>query len=186
MTVFLELGITDMETPNEASEQSGASNDPEQLRKLERYLKLELRRHQLSERDRLVSEVLVEMSYGRGLASVKIPKLGILSELTGITVPHVHTTLKRLHDMRIVRLHSKQGMVVYVVNPDSESWKVLPRVARETILRATEMVDGLNGVQGATVMEDVINFKDNPNSQVLFPGISDLETVSGWWFPELD
>ena len=116
------------------------------LKALEARTKRELRRHHVSERDRLVADALCDVTFGLGLTSVKIPKPETLGELVGLPRQHVYTALQRLHEMRIVSVHPKEGVYLYTVNHNSEGWKVMPRVALATILRGMETIRELNHI----------------------------------------
>jgi hypothetical protein len=181
-----------MESQTESSGPGEGPNPQEQIKRLRATvgpLKLELRRHFLSARHRVIAETLVELSFGRGLASVQVPKLEMFTDLTGISKPHVHSALRELHELRIVRVQQKQGKTNYMINPDSEAWKVRAKVSLESIVRATRLIDELNGVDQLVlgVAEQVLRGQGKPGAenQLLFPGVTESETGSGWFFPEL-
>jgi len=113
-----------------------------------RFVRRELRRHALSERERIIADALLDVSFTLGLRSVRIPKLEVISDLTGIQRSHVHGALKSLFEMRIVTVEQKEGLVVYSINPDTESWKVKIRIPRPTIRRAIEVIKSCNNMDG--------------------------------------
>lgn len=115
-----------------------------ECRALAPWVRAELRRHFLSERERLVAEAIMEVSLVYGLPSVLIPKLEVISDLTGIPRPHVHGTLKSLVEMRILTVSDGEGMPRYELNGDSDTWKVKVRVARATVRRAMDLMCELN------------------------------------------
>lgn len=115
-----------------------------ECRALAPWVRAELRRHFLSERERLVAEAIMEVSLVYGLPSVLIPKLEVISDLTGIPRPHVHGTLKSLVEMRILTVSDGEGMPRYELNGDSDTWKVKVRVARATVRRALDLMCELN------------------------------------------
>jgi hypothetical protein len=153
---------------------------------LEERVKRELRRHHISERDRLVADTLCEVSFGLGLRSVKIPKLDVIGELTGLPRQHVYTTLKRLHDMRIVSVQPKQGVFLYTINANSESWKVAPRVALATILRGLETIRELNGVREEAIADTSENSAPGDKDQIQLFSVTDSVTVTNEAFPALE
>lgn len=114
----------------------------EQVRCLQlgHFVRAELRRHFLSERERLIAEAILDLSLFYGHASALIPKLETFSDLTGIPRSHVHGALKALVEMRIVRMEQRDRCVCYSLNGDSDGWKVKVRVAAQTIQRARELV----------------------------------------------
>lgn len=114
---------------------------------LEAITKRELRRHHISERDHLVADALCEVSFGLGLTSVKIPSLQVLGDIVGLPKQHVHTSLRRLHEMRIVRIQHTGSAWLYTVNPVSETWKCAPRVSLATVEEATEKLRELNDIR---------------------------------------
>jgi hypothetical protein len=160
---------------NEASIRSGSlapAPTAAELKALVMPLQRELRRHHLSSHEMIVANVLVELSYGRGMPSVRLPKLDTLSDLTGIDRPHVHTALRSMHEMRILILRQKQGIWVYRITPNSEGWKVKPRIPVATIQRAMDVVISYNQaiIEAAAEQGAAANFRDFPNNQIpLFP-----------------
>lgn len=105
----------------------------------------ELRRHFLSERERLVADALLEISLGWGLDAVCIPKLDVIGDLTGLNRSHVHGALRGLHDMRILQIDSAEGgLTRYAFNTNSENWKVKIRIARATVKAAKDLLLEVN------------------------------------------
>lgn len=172
-------------------DKQGEKTERHTLQQLDRYLRRELRRHFLSERERIVADVLLEMTFGLGLRSVRIPKLETFTDLTGIDRGHVHGALKSLFEMHIVRVDRRREVWEYSVNPNPEGWKVKIRVPRETIRRGVEVVKAYNGMDGdgATPAPggDSPNFKELEPAQFLLPGVADSATVAphGDEFPEM-
>jgi phage replication O-like protein O len=144
----------------------------------------ELQRHDVSDRDRRVAEALCEVSFGFGLRSVKIPKLDTLGEITGLPRQHVYTALLRLHERRIVTVQQKQGLHLYTINPNSESWKVPPRMALATVLRGLETIREINDVPADESSSASENSAICDPRQILLPGVTDDVTVSREKFPE--
>lgn len=141
----------------------------------------ELRRHALTERQRLIATVLVELSYGCGVASVVVPSLQQFTDLTGIARPHVHEAITGLLRMRVVRTEAVSGGTRYVIEPNSDAWKVEPRVAPATINRAFELIQHVNHhpilvspypAGGG----ELPNFREAHHAEFLFTGVTDLGT----------
>lgn len=155
----------------------------QELRSLEPRVKRELRRHFLSERERIVADVLTENTLGLGLLHVRIPKLEVLSDLTGLERSHIHTALRSLHEMRIFTARIHEGITI-AINTDSESWKVKPRIPRSTIQRGLDVIYAYNHTQPPpSATETPINFRDFDPAQFLLPGVTNSVTVPD--FPEL-
>jgi hypothetical protein len=157
--------------------------DPTAIKSLCERTKRELLRHQISERDLRVSVTLCNISFGLGIMSVKIPKLETLGDLVGLPRQHVYTALQRLHEMRIVTVRPKEGLYLYTVNPNSESWKVAPRVSLATVLRSTETIRELNGIPEDPASE---NSAPHDPRQILLFGVTDAVTVTAETFPQID
>lgn len=138
------------------------------------FLRAEFRRHFLSERERLVAEAILDVSLVYGLGSVMVPKLEVISDLTGIPRPHVHGTLRSLVEMRILTVSEADGAMRYELNADSDTWKVKVRVARETIRRAMELVLELNHGH----REAGENFKVLQHTLLKPPTVTDSVTVT--------
>lgn len=155
------------------------------LQEVGKCVRRELRRHFLSERERIVADVLVEISFGFGLREVRIPKLDTLADLTGIPRPHVHGALKALHQMRILAITAKEGMAIYRLQPDSDAWKVKVRVPRATIMRGVEMIQELNHLPGTAAGRGAADaggptesFRVLPDAHFLGAGVTDSVSVT--------
>jgi hypothetical protein len=180
------------------------------LRSAELYLRRELRRHFLSERERLVADALLEVSLGWGLETVQIPKLDVLGQLVGLARPHVHGALRSLFNMKILRIGSVDGIASYSFQTDTEKWKVKIRASREQVKMAKDLLREVNHVSGP---EDTLsqlartlakpsshnhnsdmdapphgldgNFKDQDHALFLPAGVTNYGTVTDDQFPEL-
>lgn len=160
----------------------------------ERYLRKELRRHFLSERERILADVILELSFGLGMKTVKVPKLEIFSDLTGIPRPHALSALQSLHEMRIVHIDKKGEVPHYTINPNSENWKVKIRVARETTRKAVELIKSCNGLdytdpaaKHVAPLESQPNFRAPQPTPFFVPAVTDSvrSTESDDRFPDL-
>lgn len=136
----------------------------------------ELRRFHLSDRERTLANLILSLSWEEGLPSVRVPKLEMFQQLSGISIPHCSTALKDLEIMRVVKVTETEGGKVYAVNPQSETWQVKPRQSRATILSAMNMVRELNGIKPLT--EGQLNFKFHEVTHFLQTIVSDLGTIT--------
>ena len=126
-----------------------AEQDPAKQRQafavLERFLRAEFRRYNLSERQWVVADLILQLTYGAGRKAVRIPKLEFFKDLTGITVGNVHSALEQLHNRRIVITTEKGDVKEYTISPDPDRWQVAPRQTRAKIREAIEWIEMFNG-----------------------------------------
>lgn len=120
---------------------------------LERWLKLELRRFKLSHQEHVIAEIIVELSYGWGNKHVAVPKIEFLSEISGLARPHVASTISRLNLMRIVTGEKINGIMHYLVNPNSDTWQATPRTSRARIKNAIDLLKPANGYHESLTAE---------------------------------
>ena len=106
----------------------------------------ELRRHQLCLTERMIAEVILDLSLGWDRPDVLIPQLKMFTSLTGISVPHVHGAIQGLHLKRIIRVVTVKGQPTYSIRTDVENWKVAPRASQEAISEALSLLRELNGL----------------------------------------
>ena len=130
-----------------------------------RGLKLrdEFRRHQLTDRERRLADVILDKSFGWGQPCVIVPQLKFFSGLTGMSVPHVHDAISGLHLKRIIRVVMVKGQANYCIREDTDNWKVSPRVSQTTINETVNLLRELNELPPLTrVQEELLNFKSQP------------------------
>jgi len=127
----------------------------------------DLLRFDLSKQHLKVLFWIVELSYGWGLESVRIPKLGVLKELTGMSVANLSTTIKELHGMRLLLVSRAEGGVDYRVQPDCDKWHCRPLTTRSMAQHAMDWLKVYNlGDSGAKVVEAFVPVEmDYPPSQ---------------------
>jgi phage replication O-like protein O len=168
------------------------------FRQIERFLKSELRRFDLSHRQQTLAEVLVELSYGWANKSVRIPKLDMFEEMTGINRANTHRALQDLHTRRILTVEIKDGVPEYTINPNPETWQAAPRLARVRIRNAKELLKSYNGqadeldpssaaarkalaaelnLSGHGNGSAPVNFKDDGGADIFASGVLSLATV---------
>ena len=123
-------------------------------------IRRELRRHHLSERERHLAEVILEMTFGWGRQSIVVPQLQCFTDLTGISKPHVSEGIADLHAMRIIRVVTVKGQPTYCIREDTDNWKVKPRVSVQAMANSINLVRDWNGLEAvAAPLETIANFK---------------------------
>jgi phage replication O-like protein O len=127
----------------------------------------DLLRFDLSKQHLKVLLWIVELSYGWGLESIRIPKLGVLKELTGMSVANLSTTIKELHGMRLLLASRAEGGVDYKVQPDCDRWHCRPLTTCSTVQHAKDWLKVYNlGESGAKVVEAFVPVElDYPPNQ---------------------
>lgn len=151
-----------------------------QFQNLERHLRKELRRFNLSERQRIIADVILDTSYGWGLKCVKVPKLDFFTDLTGISRGNVHSALKALYEMRIVEAVQKDGIAEYCITPSPDRWQATPRQSRARITHAIELLKIYNGLAKGPAPEltpeGFENFKIGRNGEFSSRSVSNSGT----------
>jgi phage replication O-like protein O len=134
---------------------SQAQRRPEaDYRALVKTVREDLLRFDLSKQHLKVLFWVLELSYGWGNEAVKIPKLGVLRQLTGLSVAHLSTTVKELQQMRILVVSSVEGAVEYKVQPDCDKWHCRPLATRGDLRHAMDWLRVYNlGDAGAKVID---------------------------------
>src|ERR1051325_10238388 len=112
------------------SEQNAQQKPSADYVALARAVREDVLRFDLNKQQLKVLLVIVELSYGWGLESVRIPKLGVLRELTGMSVANLSNTIKELHGMRLLLATRAEGGVDYKVQPDCDRWHCRPLTTR--------------------------------------------------------
>jgi hypothetical protein len=97
-----------------------AVTDYEQLARVSRRA---LHMYDLTERERRVSEVIIEWSFGRGRESAVIPELQAFVDLTGLDRADVSRALKLLITRRIVQRRGPRDALAYEFLPAASYWK---------------------------------------------------------------
>lgn len=98
-----------------------------------------LRRHHLSERERLIAEIIIDYSYALGRDDAYIPKDGIFVQLTGISKGHVSEVLGALDLAGVISIDRRGGRFTF--KPDTSMWKVRSRLRSEAHIRAADRVE---------------------------------------------
>jgi hypothetical protein len=131
-----------------------------QLMNAAHAMRRELLRYDIPLRPLILAEVILSISFGWGRRTVRVPKLEIFTDLTGIARGHVHEALKKLHQMRILTVSVASGVPEYELLPDSEKWQCCPRVTRASIAEAIRMLKALNNID--LTMPTPISNHDQP------------------------
>lgn len=106
---------------------------------LERISRRALRRHALSERERLIAEIVLDFSYAIGRPAALIPRQDIFVTLTGITKGNVSTVLLSLESARILNIIRAES--IYTFLPDSSTWRVRSRLTSEAHVAAADRTE---------------------------------------------
>ncbi len=140
-------------------------------------IRRELRRHHLSERERHLAEVILDMSFGWQRDSVIIPQLQCFTDLTGIGRTHVSEGLNDLHLMRIIRVITEKGQPTYAIREDVENWKVKPRVSESAMAGTINLVREWNNLAPLVApLEAIENFKQLPAAKKMASGVPESGT----------
>jgi hypothetical protein len=113
-----------------------------------RYERLhqEFYRHELTDCERSMADLILDYSFGWGRASVVIPQLKIFSQLTGARIPQIIGALKGLHMKRVIRVVLVRGQATYSICENADSWKVAPVSTLDCIIATTRMLAEFNGI----------------------------------------
>jgi len=113
--------------------------------KVAEVIRRELWRHELDKMHLRVASVILELSYGSARESVKIDRLKVLCDLTGIDRAHVSRALEALRRMRI--LNSKvvdRELMELQLEPDADKWRCQPLQTEERLADALDWIEMLN------------------------------------------
>jgi len=109
---------------------------PDRYRIMERFLRQEFRRFDVRPRELLLVDALLDISYGWGQSSVKVPTLELLQGLTGIPIKNLNDALQALVMMQIVSVDLVEGGPAYLINPHTDQWRCRTHVTRESVKEA--------------------------------------------------
>ena len=134
-----------------------------------RIVRREFRRHHLTDRERLMAEVILDLTLGWGRESIAVPDRLAFREITGITESHVSEALNDLHQMRIIRVWKVNGVPNYCIreDPDPEgqtpfNWRAKARVPVRTLANSLNRIREFNGLPPLPApLEAIGNFKVN-------------------------
>lgn len=109
---------------------------------LDQQVRMDLRRHDFKERERLLVETVLDFSLARGRAHAVIPRLDDFAGLTGISRGNVSDCLEALTAMGVVAIDGQ----TYRVLPQSaiHVWRVRPRVNLEHAATLQAELEALN------------------------------------------
>ena len=114
----------------------------------------DLRRHDLSKQQLVIVMTLVEISYVWGHETVRVPKLELLAQLTGMRRTHVAATLRELNQIRVIDVKKHEQYLEFRVVSDSNLWRCRPRVSPGTARNALDWLRVHNfGNGGVKLME---------------------------------
>ncbi len=113
---------------------------------VERFLRLEFRRFDLRQREQSVADTILDMSFGLGLRSVRIPKYETLSDITGIAIPNVYNAVKALVEMNILSIEDVDGAHIYTLIANPDEWRCRARISRARVNDAVNVLKHYNGL----------------------------------------
>ena len=129
-------------------------------------LRMEMRRHDLTYRELLLAELILDKTYGWNRADVVFPQLRFFTDLTGIAETDVVKVLKTLHARRVIRIITVKGRPTYSINADTEAWKAMPRVSKDSMQATISLLRELNDEAPIKVeQEAALNVKKLPNAK---------------------
>ena len=147
-------------------------------------LRMQLGRHDLTFREQVIANLILDKTYGWGREAVVFPQLRFFTDLTGIGQPDVVKVLKTLHARRVIRIVTVKGQPNYSINPDTEAWKAMPRVSTSTMQATLNLMREINGLDPLHVeMEAELNFKIGPSNKKITSEIGDLPMCSPMCLP---
>jgi hypothetical protein len=118
----------------------------------------ELRRFNLTDRERTLASLILSLSWEEGVSAVRVPKLDFFEHLTGLAANHVSETLHDLTAlMRVVVVAEADQGRFYSINHLTETWQAKPRVSRPMMLETLNLLREVNGIPRQT--EGQLNFK---------------------------
>jgi hypothetical protein len=162
------------------------------LRHAGSLLRKELRRYDLRHREETVLYLLIDLSFGLGIREVRVPKLDVFVDMTGISRANVSRVIESLHGMGILDVNADGELPVYRVNANVNEWRCRIRSSSETTRRAIELIKAVNGLDAggdrAIAAVDAMhktaqqkgsqNFKDHPHTDFSVNLIADLATIA--------
>jgi hypothetical protein len=180
----------------------------EEFAQLEQISRRSLRMYDLTDREKRVSEVIIDFSFKRGRENAVIPRLQLFVNLTGLDKGDISRALQRLEDRGIVQISGPKEARVYAFIPSARFWmerKPLydvelaieterelarinampagyePTTGQGTMLPADE--PGLDEGMAAAARDDTLAMRDDGESPIgespTMPGVGDLPTSLG-------
>jgi hypothetical protein len=107
-------------------------------------LRREFRRFKLSERERLVADILVDFSLAVGRKAVRIPGFSIITRITGLPPAFVERTFDSLALMRILKMTVHPRYLECELLPNSYQWQCTPRVMPDELTKAAKELSEFN------------------------------------------
>ncbi len=136
------------------------------------WLRMELRRHKVTDTERRLAEAILDTSYAWGRETVMVPELKFFCSLTGMEKPHVHEAIAGLHLQRIISVRTLKGQIHYSVRLDTESWKVTPRELMQDMGDRLNQLRAINDLPPFTT-ESKSFFKPHADTIFLGGGVTD-------------
>ncbi|HXI70291.1 MAG TPA: hypothetical protein VNN22_08035 [Verrucomicrobiae bacterium] len=141
-------------------------------------LRMEIRRHEFTLRELLVTELILGMTYGQQLDSVVIPDLSYFDDILGISDTDVVKILKKLHRKRVlyIREHRSSSKLHYSINANTEAWKLDPRTEKSDMQRAINRLREWNGLEPINIEQEAALsfFKSRHDAKKIVAEMGDL------------
>lgn len=141
------------------------------LLKLDRRVRLDVRRHAFKERERLVLGVILDFSFSFGRERAVIPRLEDFEALTGISRGNVCSCLKSLEAMGVISIDARS----YEVLPKSalHVWQVRPLVDVDRADALEDELRTLNRVSQGELIAPDPSLKDAVGDVVLAAAVKE-------------
>jgi len=110
-------------------------------------MRRELRRFNLTLREHIVAEALLDLSLERGVRSCRIQKLDDLVGLTGFSRGDISRTLAQLERTRILQKSVGPFGITFQLLPDSRYWQARVRIDQTTASRSRENILAAMGTE---------------------------------------
>ena len=160
------------------------SHDPNDFMRRAARMRRQFRRFHLGDQNRLVADLLLDLTFGWRQESIVIPNLNCFCDLTGIGKPHITETLQELHLMRIIRIVTVKGQPTYSIREDIDRWQCKPRTTEADMRRSVNLIREWNGLPpAAAVLETLANFKSRSVTKKIKSVVPDFGITED--FPEL-
>lgn len=132
---------------------------------LERISRRALRRHALTERERLVAEIVLDFSYALEQPAARIPRQDIFVTLTGISKGNVSSTLAALEAARVLHIDRAGGLYTFL--PDASTWRVRSRLATAAHVAAADRTEAWLAEAARTAADQLFLLEPLPDLTLL-------------------
>lgn len=126
--------------------------------------RMEFWRFDLNKNHLRVVLVICDLSFGMARETVKIDRLRVFCNLTGLDRANVSKALDELIRMRIVgvRRIKDPDVLEYWIEPDSDNWRCKPLISTEKFMETVQWVEMLNAPSPEPTAEPEPTMPDLP------------------------